>query len=476
MTTEQSVSDDPTTGEDKPCVLIVDDSRVMRVALSRLLGKGYQVLEAEDGQKGWDMLQAHPEIELVFSDLSMPVVDGFELLRRVRASVEPALGSLPFVVITGHEDDEGMQRKAVEMGASDFVSKPFRSAEITARAKNLTEQRRSMRELRQELDEQASVDAVTGLANASQFTAGFAQLLSLSQRHGLASACLLVQMDGFAQLSPEPPEHQADELLRAMANLVSELTRVEDVTGYLGDGRFVLALCGADATGAVKMARRLRSHLRATPLGELPMPELEIGISMPDSEHASADNLLQTAQADLRPLPHDPDEPVIAPHVPPGAAADQAEVETPSELLLLQQELEQARDSQLLAQQAERNQAEQLRSLQEGARQQLAKAHQIIATLRTQLATVQAKFRDYAARYSQASQLQAEQQVAELRTALAERDKQLQAENALRVEAQENLKVLQIKLATAMQPADTPAEPEPAHKRGGRLSRLFGRG
>ena len=463
MTIEQRDSDPtkPPAMEARPYVLIVDDSRLMRAALSRLLSSGYQVIEAEDGEQGWQALLANPEIELVFSDLSMPVVDGFELLRRVRAADPPAICNLPFVVITGHEDDEGMRRKAVRMGASDFVSKPFRSTEITTRAKTLTEQQRSMRELQKELDERATVDAATGLANAVQFMARFEQLLSLAQRHGLASACLLVQIDGFAQWAANVPAEETGPLLRQVADLLGELSRTEDVTGYLGDGRYGLVLCGSDRDGALALARRLGSQLGAVARSGQHVPAVSIGVSAPgEAWPVSADELLQTAQAGLQALPEEA-----------SAVAGQTGGRPQADILLLQQELEQARDSQLLAEQAERSQAEQLRTLQSGARQQLAKAHQIIATLRTQLKTTQAKFHEYAQRYSQAAQLQAETELEQLRVTLAERDTQLKDEQARRIAAQETIAQLQASLAAAQQEA-----PEPVMESSSLLSRLLRRG
>lgn len=461
MTDEPTASGTAAT-DAPPVVLIVDDSRVMRVSLARLLGKTCRVIETENGQQGWETLQSNPEIDLVFADLSMPVMDGFELLRRVRSAEDPGLSGLPFVVITGAEDEEGMQRKALELGASDFVSKPFRSHEITARAKSLTEKRREVRELRQELDERAADDAVTGLAHASRFATHFDKLLSLTQRHGLASACLLVQLDGFDRWAAEAGEPASGELLRRLADLLGELVRVEDATGYLGHGRFALALTGADRAGALALAQRLGSRLASLSAGAHPLPDLQVGISTPDlRQAATVDVLLQSAEADLATLPRVPAAAEAAADTAPLAASGLGE---------LQQELEQTRESLQLAEQAEQSRSEQLRSLQESSRQQLAKAHQVISTLRTQLSSLQTKFRDYAQRFSPAAQQQAEEQVARLRATLEERDQQLQAEEQLRRDAQAMVTQLQARLAEAQQAAEADAA-----KPRGLASRLFRR-
>ena len=68
-------------------VLIVDDSRVIRRAALKILQKDFDVIEAEDGQDAWDQLQQNKNISVVFTDLGMPNMDGYELLEKIRSSV-----------------------------------------------------------------------------------------------------------------------------------------------------------------------------------------------------------------------------------------------------------------------------------------------------------------------------------------------------------------------------------------------------
>jgi len=474
MTNESPASEavHGTATQAMPCVLIVDDSRVMRVALSRLLSKTYQVIEASDGEQGWQALLQHPEIELVFSDLSMPVLDGFELLRRIRASDDRAISSIPLVVITGHEDDEGMQRKAAEMGASDFVAKPFRSAEITTRAKSLIGQRRDLRKLRLELDERATLDAATGLADAAHFTAHFDEILSLARRHGLNSACLVVQLDGFPQRGADQPDEQTAPLLRQLAELLRGLIRSEDAVGYLGDGCYGLALSGADRDGARLLAQRLERQLRAMSRPDQPAPVVNIGISSPVSEHTTAAAaLMKAAQAHLQPLTV-----AVAAVTEPDAEKPQASAAPgPGAVTTgLRQETEQVREALQTAKQANSDLTEQLKTLQESAHAQVTKAHQEMHTARSKLNALQAQFRDYMKRYSQEAQKQAETEIAQLRAALKERDRQLEGELALRQKAEATLAQLQAKLIAAQAAAEQ-EEAEKMNKHGGLLSRLFGR-
>lgn len=116
-------------------VLIVDDSRVMRIALKKILAEDYTVVEAGNGEQGWSLLEKDPNIACVFTDLAMPELDGFGLLKRIRGSSEERIRSVPVIIITGNEDDRSMRERALSSGANDLVLKPFQSADIKATTK-----------------------------------------------------------------------------------------------------------------------------------------------------------------------------------------------------------------------------------------------------------------------------------------------------------------------------------------------------
>ncbi len=119
---------------ENPVILIVDDSRVMRVSMRKALSKEYTVIEAVDGEEGWNKLQEESAIQVVFSDLSMPKLDGFGLLERIRQSDVSHIRDIPFIVITGNDDSEGMHQKVRSLGATDLIGKPFKSAVLRALA------------------------------------------------------------------------------------------------------------------------------------------------------------------------------------------------------------------------------------------------------------------------------------------------------------------------------------------------------
>jgi CheY-like chemotaxis protein len=129
---------DSSTRAARPTVLIVDDSRLMRVAIKKILKDEFELIEAVDGEDAWSRLMEDPAIACIFSDLSMPNLDGYGLLARVRGSDDAHVRALPFIVITGKEGDLGGLLEEVRgHGATDLVGKPFKSDEIIARTRSL---------------------------------------------------------------------------------------------------------------------------------------------------------------------------------------------------------------------------------------------------------------------------------------------------------------------------------------------------
>ncbi len=121
-------------------ILIVDDEPVTRTTLAGYFTKaGYRVSEAEDGTGLWAALKAS-EVDLILLDIGLPGDDGFALLRKLRRTSEVAV-----ILVTG-KTDEIDRIIGLELGAHDYVTKPFNPRELLARAKNLIHLTRAARE------------------------------------------------------------------------------------------------------------------------------------------------------------------------------------------------------------------------------------------------------------------------------------------------------------------------------------------
>ncbi|NVJ92627.1 MAG: response regulator [Methylocystaceae bacterium] len=115
----------------KQSILVVDDDMTSRVTLAGYFEKeGYSVYEAEDGIKMWEILGT-TSIDLIMLDIRLPGDDGLTLLRDIRKNSD-----IGIIMVTGKSDDID-RIVALEMGADDYVTKPFNARELLARSKNL---------------------------------------------------------------------------------------------------------------------------------------------------------------------------------------------------------------------------------------------------------------------------------------------------------------------------------------------------
>ena len=114
----------------KDCILIADDAAIDRRIVRMLLRRDYDVEEAADGLEAVKHMEAHPDgYACILLDMLMPVMDGFEAARRIRALAEPALSHLPIIAMTANAFDED-RRAAARCGMNGLISKPIDMEEL----------------------------------------------------------------------------------------------------------------------------------------------------------------------------------------------------------------------------------------------------------------------------------------------------------------------------------------------------------
>jgi two-component system chemotaxis response regulator CheY len=107
-------------------ILIVDDSSMMRLVVSKAAKKeGYEVIEANDGKEGLKQLLKHDDIALILSDINMPVMDGLEMVSKIKEN--DTLKYIPIVMLTTERSDE-LKQKGKDLGVKAWMVKPFNEA------------------------------------------------------------------------------------------------------------------------------------------------------------------------------------------------------------------------------------------------------------------------------------------------------------------------------------------------------------
>ena len=160
--------------ENAKTLLIVDDAFINRALLKKLLSDQYNIIEAENGRIAMDILEGSTtSVSCILLDLEMPIMDGFEVLSRLRVSQK--FSQIPIVVTTGGEGADN-EIKALSYGAWDFIKKPFVPQVLRFRIKNAIE--RSQFAAFEQLKYVAEFDPITGIFNRDKFYSETQKLIS----------------------------------------------------------------------------------------------------------------------------------------------------------------------------------------------------------------------------------------------------------------------------------------------------------
>jgi diguanylate cyclase (GGDEF)-like protein len=282
-------------------VLIVDDSKVIRRAATKILESEFDVVEAQDGEYGWDEIQNNKNISVVFTDLGMPNMDGYELLEKIRNSDDPMIANLPVIIITGAEESEGAREEVFEQGATDFISKPFDSLSLKSRASAHINYRNEVKSL----EKRAGVDKLTGLSTEVAFKQQGEQALAYAIRHCADITVVRFDIDGFAELFVKHGKEIAEQILTKVASFISDAMRTEDTAARLGVARFALLLPSANPEGAAAVVNRICERVAKLKLklgDEIFHIRFSTGMTTPalDDESVSFNDLLEQAENSLK--------------------------------------------------------------------------------------------------------------------------------------------------------------------------------
>jgi diguanylate cyclase (GGDEF)-like protein len=222
-----------TTSQPQPTVLIVDDDRVNRTVLAQLLQGECRLLLARDGKSALARLEEE-DVSLVLLDVSMPKMDGYEVLRQIRAN--PRTRDISVIFITS-QTDEADEERGLSLGASDYVTKPIRPAIVLARVRvhlKLAQQRRELMRL-------STQDGLTGLANRRHFDETLQLACRQVARTGAKLGLALFDVDHFKQYNDFYGHGAGDDTLRKVAHVLGEHARRPlDLAARYGGEEFVL--------------------------------------------------------------------------------------------------------------------------------------------------------------------------------------------------------------------------------------------
>ncbi len=260
-------------------IMVVDDEDDIREALVQLLEGTYQVTSARDGSEAVRLALEDPP-ELVVMDLVMPRMDGFGAIEALRADSTTA--DVPVILISARGDDL-TRVKGLDLGAVDFLQKPFSERELKARIERTLRMTRRQTQLR----ELAQTDTLTGLANLRAFRARLEEEAKRARRYRTPLTCVMADMDNLKPLNDQLGHAAGDRAIAAVADVMRTDLRETDFCARYGGDEFIVLLPHTTAAEGRVFAERVIARLRQTAIEagghKLPL-SVSFGVSQLDSD------------------------------------------------------------------------------------------------------------------------------------------------------------------------------------------------
>jgi len=245
------------SGPAHPGVLLIDDSEFIHSLLRNKLEHDpiclHSAMSAEEGIATAELIKP----ALILLDLSMPGMDGFQALRTLMNST--ILTDTQVIVISASDDTED-KVAGLELGACDYVTKPFNLPELRARMRCALR----VHELLSLLAERAQVDGLTGIGNRSCFDARIAEEISHRDRSGGDLTVAMCDIDLFKKVNDTFGHPAGDEVIRGIAKLFQQLLRKRDIACRYGGEEFAILLRDTNAKRAAPVLDRIRKQLERT--------------------------------------------------------------------------------------------------------------------------------------------------------------------------------------------------------------------
>jgi len=254
--------------EKPPLILIVDDlPQNLQVLGSILRKQNYQVAVATNGVQVINMID-NIDPDLILLDVMMPEMDGLEVCERLKCI--PEKKGIPIVFLTAKTEIEDIV-KGFELGAVDYVTKPFNATELLARVKTHIELKRNrdiilelltaLEEKNKILEELAVTDSLTRIYNHRHIIERLALEVQAAKRHGSSLSIIMFDIDHFKSINDTHGHQFGDEVLVKVTLTIRNELRDIDIVGRYGGEEFLVVLRNTDQKGAIHAGNRIRKNI-----------------------------------------------------------------------------------------------------------------------------------------------------------------------------------------------------------------------
>jgi len=244
-----------------PTVLLVEDNeKDIRLIQNYLRGEPYNIILARNGEDAIYLVQKK-KVDLILLDIILPNINGFEVASRLKEMEETK--NIHIVFITAVHDEES-KIKGIELGTSDFLTKPLDSRELRIRIRNALKNKALLDELHSHYEatlHSAITDGLTGLYNHAYFMRFLETEIKRSLRQKYPITLIMIDLDNFKRYNDIPGHLAGDHVLRETGQIIKKNIREVDVAARYGGEELAVILPYADKADSMRVAERLREAI-----------------------------------------------------------------------------------------------------------------------------------------------------------------------------------------------------------------------
>lgn len=264
-----------------PIVLLIDDSQfVHRILDARLRSESISLIGANDGQAGFNRAVTD-QPALILLDLDMPVMDGYETLRALKDN--PKTRDIPVIVLSGLNSSQD-KVTAFDLGAVDFITKPFELTELRARVRSSLKMSALLRMLAQK----AQIDGLSGLYNRAYFDDRLKEEYDRALRHGHSMSIAMIDLDHFKSINDTYGHPAGDTVISGIASIIQQQCRSIDIACRYGGEEFVLILPETTPDQAYALCQRIRERCELMSWSQHPSRAVTLSVGVVGTDDGSS--------------------------------------------------------------------------------------------------------------------------------------------------------------------------------------------
>jgi len=285
-------------GMDRQKILIVDDMPTNVKILGEALRPNYDIVVATSGKKALEIAQTQVP-DLILLDIMMPEMDGYTVCRALKE--DSCTKNIPIVFITA-KDQTDDELHGLELGAVDYITKPFQVLIVKARVRTQLDLKRKY----DLLESMVSLDGLTEIPNRRRFDDALEQEWRRMSRGGASLAVAMVDIDFFKNYNDAYGHAAGDACLKAVATALSRtFKRASDLLARYGGEEFAAILPETDLPAGLVLGEKMRANVAALAIPHAHSSAAEhvtisvgVAAAIPSAEN-SAQSLLEAADAML---------------------------------------------------------------------------------------------------------------------------------------------------------------------------------